>query len=233
MDVAAVIPALNEAASVGEAVRRLRDVGIQRVVVADNGSTDATTDMAAAAGATVVRENRRGYGRACLTALATLWQYPPEVVLFMDADLSDVPEEATLVLAPLLEGRADMVIGSRVLGQRQGLVEDGALTVPQRFGNALSCELLRRIYGAHATDLGPFRAITWSALTALDMRDENFGWTVEMQVKAARAGLRVVEVPVHYKRRRTGESKVSGDLKGSIKAGIKILYTVARHVGPP
>ncbi len=232
MDVAAVIPALNEAASVGEAVRRLRDVGVQRVVVADNGSTDATSDMAAAAGATVVRENRRGYGRACLTALATLWQQPPEVVLFMDADLSDVPEEASLVLAPLVEGRADMVIGSRVLGQRQGLVEDGALTVPQRFGNALSCGLLRRIYGAHATDLGPFRAITWKALTALDMRDENFGWTVEMQVKAARAGLRVVEVPVHYKRRRTGQSKVSGDLKGSIKAGIKILYTVARHAGP-
>jgi glycosyltransferase involved in cell wall biosynthesis len=227
--VAAVIPALNEERTIGEAVTSLREQGVSPVVVADNGSNDGTASVARAAGAWVVTEMRRGYGRACLTALAALAPQPPRAVLFMDGDLSDVADEAPLLYTPVLEDRADLVIGSRVLGMRQGRVEPGALTTPQRFGNALSCTLLKGLYGVDATDLGPFRAVGWEALARLRMEDEDFGWTVEMQVKAARLGLRVVEVPVAYRRRRAGKSKVSGDVKGSVKAGLKILYTVARH----
>ncbi len=225
----AVIPALNEEHSVGQAVLGLLAVGVQRVVVADNGSTDGTARAAREAGATVIPEARQGYGRACLTALAHLHADPPDAVLFMDADLSDVPEEAPLLLGPLQRGQADLVLGSRVLGMAAGLAEKGCLTVPQRFGNALTCRLLRGLYGVHQTDLGPFRAVRWDALQRMDMRDEDFGWTVEMQLKAARLGLRTLEVPVSYRRRRTGRSKISGDVKGSMKAGVKILYTVARH----
>lgn len=229
MRTAAIIPALNEEHSVAQCVQRLVSIGISRVVVADNGSTDGTAQAARSAGATVIPEWRRGYGRACLTALAHLHADPPDTVLFMDADLSDVPEEAVLLLQPIVENRADLVLGSRVLGMERGMAEPGCLTAPQRFGNALTCRLLRGLYGQHATDLGPFRAIRWDALQKLRMEDEDFGWTVEMQLKAARDGLRVMEVPVSYRRRRTGRSKISGDLKGSVKAGVKILYTVARH----
>jgi len=229
MHVDALIPALNEEHSVAAAVERLRALGLRRVVVVDNGSRDATADRARKAGAEVVLEPRRGYGTACLAGLAHLSVDPPDVVLFMDADLSDMPEEARQLLEPITEGAADLVIGSRVLGMRQGRVERGALTPVQRFGNALTCLLLRRLYGTQATDLGPFRAIRWDSLHALVMRDRDFGWTVEMQVKAARDGLRVVEVPVGYQRRRAGVSKVSGNLTGAVKAGAKILYTVAIH----
>lgn len=204
---------------------------VTRVVVCDNGSTDATAEAARAAGADVVFEPRRGYGAACLRALRELAADPPFAVLFVDADLSDDPADAAPLLAPLLEGSADLVIGSRVLGD----AEPGALTPVQRFGNRLAAGLLRRLYGTAATDLGPFRAIRWDALQALGMRDRDFGWTVEMQVKAARRRLRTVEVPVRY-RRRVGRSKISGTIRGSFLAGTKILGTIAadylRH-GPP
>lgn len=204
---------------------------VTRVVVCDNGSTDATADVARAAGAEVVHEPRRGYGAACLRALRELASDPPSVVLFVDADLSDDPSDAASLLAPLLDGTADLAIGSRVLGE----AEPGALTPVQRFGNWLAAGLLRRLYGTGATDLGPFRAIRWDALQALEMRDRDFGWTVEMQVKAARRRLRTVEVPVRY-RRRVGRSKISGTIRGSFLAGTKILGTIAadylRH-GPP
>jgi len=197
---------------------------VRRVVVCDNGSSDGTAEVARSRGAVVVRESRRGYGAACLRALDALRADPPDAVLFLDADGSDDPAEAEALLAPLVSGRADLVIGSRTLGRR----EPGALTLQARFGNALATRLMEWIYGVRWTDLGPFRAVRWEALERLGMRDRDFGWTVEMQVKAARAGLRGVEVPVRY-RRRIGRSKISGTVTGAVRAGAKILATIARE----
>lgn len=222
MTVDAVIPALNEAPSIGLVLRALPPGLIRRVVVCDNGSSDGTREAAEAAGATVVLEPRRGYGAACLKALETVAADPPDAVLFLDADLSDDPAEAADLLEPIANGRADLVIGSRVLGR----AEPGALTPQARFGNWLATRLLRALYGVRWTDLGPFRAIRWDAFVSLRMQDADFGWTVEMQVKAARAGLRGVELPVRY-RRRIGRSKISGTLAGSVRAGAKILGTIA------
>lgn len=225
MIVDAVIPALDEAASIGRVLEALPRGLVRRVVVCDNGSTDGTAGAARAAGARVVVEPRRGYGAACLRAIEELAADPPEAILFLDADLSDDPAEAASLVAPLAAGRADLVIGSRTLGER----EAGALTPQARFGNWLATRLLRLFYGAVWTDLGPFRAIRYSSYRALGMRDRDFGWTVEMQVKAARAGLRGCEVPVRY-RRRIGRSKISGTIGGSIRAGAKILGVIAADV---
>jgi len=227
LSVSIVIPALDEEASVGRVVSGLPREGIDEIVVCDNGSRDRTAEVARAAGATVVAATRRGYGSACLAGLAHLKTRPggpPAIVAFVDADGSDLPEELTLVLAPLRAGRADLVVGSRVLGA----AEPGALTLPQRFGNRLAAFLLRRLYGAKTTDLGPFRAIRWASLERLDMRDPDYGWTVEMQAKALRLGLVTVEVPVTY-RRRIGRSKISGTVRGVVGAGTKILWTLARE----
>jgi glycosyltransferase involved in cell wall biosynthesis len=175
----------------------------------------------------VVRAPRRGYGSACLAGLSHLRGRPggpPGIVAFVDADGSDRPEELPLLLQPLERGEADLVVGSRVLGT----AEPGALTLPQRFGNRLAAFLLRHLHGARTTDLGPFRAIRWAALERLGMRDPDYGWTVEMQVKALRAGLVTVEVPVTY-RRRVGRSKISGTVRGVVGAGTKILWTIARE----
>jgi glycosyltransferase involved in cell wall biosynthesis len=219
----AVIPALDEERSVGAVLDAIPRPPVRRVVVADNGSTDATARIARAHGATVVPEPRRGYGAACLRGLEALADDPPDVVLFLDADGSDDPAQTPALLQPILEGRADLVVGSRVLGES----EPGALTPHARFGNWLATRLLALLYGARYTDLGPFRAIRYDALAALGMKDRDFGWTVEMQVKAARRGLRHVEVPVRY-RRRVGRSKISGTVGGSVRAGVKILATVFR-----
>jgi glycosyltransferase involved in cell wall biosynthesis len=218
----AVIPALDEEAAIGDVLDAIPRPLVRRVVVCDNGSKDRTAEVALAHGAIVVEEPRRGYGAACLRAIRALESDPPDAVLFLDADRSDDPSEAPLVLAPILEGRADLVVGSRVLGER----EPGALTPQARFGNWLATRLIARLYGVRYTDLGPFRAIRWRGLQALRMRDPDFGWTVEMQIKAARAGLKSVEVPVRY-RRRVGRSKISGTVAGSIRAGWKILATIA------
>ncbi len=225
MVVDVVIPALNEERSIGRVVGDIVDSRVRRIVVVDNGSTDQTVAVARHAGAEVLREPRRGYGRACLTALARLHADPPDVVVFLDGDYSDFPEEIPLLLGPIEQG-SDLVIGSRLLGG----AEPGALTPHAVFGNWLSTRLIASIWGVPFTDLGPFRAIRWAALEALDMRDEDFGWTVEMQARAARIGLRCEEVGVRY-RPRIGVSKVSGTVVGSFRAGHKILLTIAREAG--
>ncbi|GJM20976.1 MAG: glycosyl hydrolase [Planctomycetota bacterium] len=219
--VGVVIPALDEQDSIGLVLGDLPWQLLQQVVVADNGSRDATVERARAAGAEVVHAARRGYGSACLAGLAALRDC--DVVAFLDADYSDHPDELPSLLAPLFEGRAELVIGSRALGHS----EPGALLPQQRFGNWLATRLMRALWKIDVSDLGPFRAISREALERLDMCDPDFGWTVEMQVKAAQHNLRVLEVPVSY-RRRIGHSKIAGTLTGTLKAGHKILSTIAK-----
>ena len=197
---------------------------MRRVVVADNGSSDRTAEVARECGAEVVFEGERGYGAACLKALAHLSNDPPEVVVFLDGDYSDHPDELPLVVAPILAGEAELVVGSRAIGRAQR----GALSPQQRVGNAIACRALSALYGAHYTDLGPFRAIRWDALQRIGMEDRNYGWTVEMQIKAAQLGLTHAEVPVSY-RPRIGVSKVSGTVRGSVNAGAKILWLLGRY----
>lgn len=222
---ALIIPALNEAPVIARTLATVPPGLFALVIVADNGSTDDTSGEAIRAGATVVRVPERGYGAACLAALAAL---PPEIdaVVFMQADASENPAEAAALLAPLYDGRADLVLGSRVLGNAL----PGALLPHQRFGNWLATTLIRLLYGHRYTDLGPFRAIRVETLRRLHMQDRNYGWTVEMQIKALRHGLRVLELPVPYGLRAAGENKVSGNLRASIRAGIKIISVVARSV---
>ncbi|MFT7464230.1 MAG: glycosyltransferase involved in cell wall biosynthesis [Pseudohongiellaceae bacterium] len=225
-----VIPALDEERSVGLVLNDLPWELLGRVVVADNGSTDNTAAVAREAGATVVKASRRGYGSACLAGLAELGALAPnDVVVFLDADYSDHPHELPLLLAPILAGRAALVVGSRALGQ----AEPGSMLPQQRFGNALATFLIRLAFGHVYTDLGPFRAITGAALQQISMADPNWGWTVEMQVRVLQEGLAVTEVPVSY-RRRVGRSKIAGTLRGTISAGVKILWTIARlrRLGP-
>ena len=226
-EVAVVIPALNEEQAIAKVVGSLLALEdqrgariIDRVVVCDNGSTDATAETARAAGATVVYQSSPGYGIACLTAIDALPVC--DIVLFVDGDDSCFAGQALPLLEGIVRG-ADLTIGSRVLGQS----ERGALTTTQRFGNWLSAALIRGLWGKQVTDLGPFRAIRRTALAALNMQDKTFGWTVEMQVKAIIAGMKVEEYPVDSKV-RIGTSKISGTLKGSVKAGIGILSMIAR-----
>jgi len=228
MGVAVVIPALNEEASLPLVLRDLPPVG--HVMVVDNGSTDGTADVARAAGATVVLEPQRGYGAACLRGLAAIDEFvaagstPPQVVVFLDADYSDHPERLPELVEPISNGVVEFVLGSRLLGKR----EPGAMPPQSVFGNWLACTLMRLLFGIHYTDLGPFRAIDYERLKLLGMTDRNFGWTVEMQIKAARQGLRILEVPVPY-RCRIGQSKISGTVWGSVRAGWKILYVIGKY----
>jgi len=218
--VALIIPALDEELALGNLLDALPRGVFARVIVADNGSTDRTAAVARAHGAEVVSEPRRGYGRACLAGLAALDE-TTEIVAFMDADGSDVPEEARQLVGPIAAGEADLVIGSRALGE----AEPGSLRLAQRWGNRIAVGLMAVLYGYRYTDLGPFRAIRRASLEKLGMRDTDFGWTVEMQVKALLRGLRVQEVPVSY-RRRSGRSKISGTVSGTVRAGTKILWTI-------
>lgn len=226
--VAVIIPALNEAASVPLVLDDLPPVGL--VIVVDNRSTDNTAELAKQRGAQVVFEPRRGYGTACLAGLDALAyrirndRLEPRVVVFLDADYSDHPEELPSLADPILAGDFDFVLGSRTTGNR----EAGAMPPQSLYGNRLACFLMRWLFGVRYTDLGPFRAIRVSSLAKLNMQDRDFGWTVEMQIKAARAGLRIKEVPVSY-RRRIGTSKISGTITGTFKAGYKILYTIGRY----
>ncbi|MBI3681110.1 MAG: glycosyltransferase family 2 protein [Acidobacteria bacterium] len=220
---ALIVPALNEEDVIGTMLSRLPEALFEVVIVADNGSTDRTAEIARRHGALVVHEPERGYGAACLKAIAAL---PADcrIVVFMQADASEDATEAVRLLAPIQEGRADLVLGSRRLGQ----AEAGALLRHQEAGNRVACTLIRWLYGFRYTDLGPFRAIRADALVRLGLRDRNYGWTVEMQVRALQAGLRVLEVPVSSKKRQAGVNKVSGGVGSSIQAGVKILWTIVR-----
>ncbi len=221
-----IIPAFNEENSVGKVVRDVPADLVQEVIVVNNNSNDQTVVEATRAGATVLDEPIPGYGRACLRGIAyAKARLPrPDIVVFLDADYSDYPAEMSLLIEPILTQGVDLVIGSRVLGNRQR----GSMTPQQVFGNWLATRMLRGLYGVRYTDLGPFRAIRFEALLAINMRDTTYGWTVEMQAKAAKLGLRAVEVPVTY-RRRIGFSKISGTVKGTVLAGYKIITTIFRY----
>lgn len=223
-----IIPAFNEENSVGKVVQSLPGEILQEVIVVDNNSDDLTEQRASNAGATVLREQLQGYGSACLKAMDYIAGKPseaqPDYVVFIDADYSDFPEQLPQLVEQLEKG-CDLAIGSRALGNR----ERGAMLPQQVFGNWLATRLIRLLYGVKFTDLGPFRAIRYDKLLALEMNDQNYGWTVEMQVKAARQKLQCCEIPVKY-RKRIGKSKVTGTVKGTLGAGFKILYTIFKYL---
>jgi len=229
MIIDAIIPALDEEEALPGVLRELAATAVRQVVVVDNGSRDRTVEVARAGGAEVVAEAQRGYGAACLRGIAACRAHtpPPDVLVFLDADASSDPAEVARLVAPIAAGAADFVIGSRTLPG--ATVERGSLSPPQRGGNLVAAFMIRALYGVRASDLGPFRAIRFDALDRLDMRDRDWGWTAEMQVKAIRRGLRTVEVPASWRRRRGGKSKISGTVKGVIGAGYKILTTIGRH----
>ncbi len=220
-----IIPALNEENSIAKVIQEIPGV-VNEIVVVDNGSDDNTFQNAKNAGATVLSENRKGYGWACLKGMEYLKKQgpAPEIVVFLDGDYSDYPSELTQVVAPIINNGMDMVIGSRALGRR----ENGSMTTPQIFGNWLATTLIRMFYGVKFTDLGPFRAIKYDSLMSLGMEDKTYGWTVEMQIKAAKKKLKSCEVAVNY-RKRVGVSKVSGTVKGTIMAGYKILWLIFKY----
>ncbi|MEM9991177.1 MAG: glycosyltransferase family 2 protein [Bacteroidota bacterium] len=227
--VAVIIPAYNEEKSIGSVLRDIPSNWVQEVIVCNNASTDQTAAVATAQGATVLTETQKGYGSACLKGIQYLAQKPlqqqPDIVVFLDGDYSDHPEELPNLLHPILHDKMDLVIGSRA----QGNMERGAMQPQQIFGNWLATTLIRWLYNYHFTDLGPFRAVRWQTLLDMQMEDKDFGWTVEMQVRAAKMGVNCTEVPVTY-RRRVGVSKISGTVRGTFLAGYKILWTIFKLV---
>jgi glycosyltransferase involved in cell wall biosynthesis len=220
-----IIPAYNEQDSIAKVITEIPTV-VSEIIVVNNNSTDNTVGVAKKAGATVLTENRKGYGYACLKGLdyVASQNEKPDIIVFLDGDYSDYPEELTKIIAPILEQNIDLVIGARVPELR----ERDAVTPQQIFGNWLACSLMKLFFKANYTDLGPFRAIKYDKLLNLNMTDKTYGWTVEMQLKALKQKLSYTEVPVHYKK-RIGVSKVSGTIKGSIFAGIKILTWIFKY----
>lgn len=222
-----IIPAFNESTSVGKVIRDIPEDLVNEIIVVNNGSTDDTAMVAEDEGATVLTENRKGYGYACLKGIDYLKTKAQnrDIIVFIDGDYSDFPSETGKLIAPLTDHGFDLVIGSRALGNRQ----KGAMLPQQIAGNWLATNLMKILYHSNFTDLGPFRAITWEALMKIDMQDKTFGWTVEMQVKAAKLKLNCTEVAVSY-RKRIGISKVSGTIKGTFLAGYKILTTIFKNL---
>jgi glycosyltransferase involved in cell wall biosynthesis len=218
--VVVIIPAFNEEESIPKVIKDIPSF-INEIIVANNGSTDNTAELAAKLGATVVTENERGYGAACLKAIDYIKNNNYDIVVFLDGDYSDYPDEMALVVEPIIKDDYDLVIGSRMIGKR----EKGAMLPQAVFGNWLAAFLIKLFWNYRFTDLGPFRAIKYSSLQKLNMQDRNFGWTVEMQIKAAKQKMKCIEVPVSY-RKRIGESKVTGTIKGTVKASAKILYLI-------
>lgn len=221
-----IIPAYNEENSIAKVINDIPEGLVDEVIVVNNNSSDATDINAQNAGATVLHEVRTGYGYACLKGIEYIkeLQPAPDIVVFIDADYSDLPEEMPLLLQPIISNEMDMVIGSRALGKK----EKGSMTLQQIFGNWLATRLLKSIYGVQYTDLGPFRAIRYDKLLEIDMQDTTYGWTVEMQLKAAKLKMKIMEVPVSY-RKRIGFSKISGTLKGAVLAGYKIIATIFKY----
>lgn len=215
-----IIPAYNEELSLPKVIKDIPNF-VDEIVVINNGSTDSTVMVAEKAGATVLTELEKGYGAACLKAVSYIADKNFDIVVFLDGDYSDHPEEMNLIVAPIIDNDYDMVIGSRMIGKR----EKGAMLPQAIFGNWLASFLIKLFWKYNFTDLGPFRAIKYSSLIKLSMQDRNFGWTVEMQIKAAKQRLKTIEVPVSY-RKRIGQSKVTGTIKGSINASVKILYLI-------
>jgi glycosyltransferase involved in cell wall biosynthesis len=224
--VAALIPALNEEAALPGVLEGLRAAGVERIVVADNGSTDGTVRVAEAGGAAVVLEPERGYGAACLAGIRHLAADPPEILVFLDGDQSDDPAALDRILAPIRAGRADLVLGVRTGPDSGG---SGAVPLHARLGNAFVLAGIRLVHGARYRDLGPFRAIRFTTLQSLRMDDRNWGWTVQMQLRAHRMQVPTEEVEVPHRPRAAGRSKVSGSLSGSVRAGAKMILTVLRE----
>ena len=220
-----IIPAYNEARSIGKVIEDIPEI-VTEVIVVNNNSSDTTSEVAKTAGATVLSEENRGYGSACLKGMAYISEkdIKPDIIVFLDGDYSDYPEELTKLVAPIIEEDIDFVIGAR----SKRLRESGSMTFPQRFGNWLATSLMKLFFRSTYTDLGPFRAIKYQKLLALEMEDKTYGWTVEMQLKALKRKYSYVEVPVRY-RNRIGVSKVSGTVKGAIFAGIKILSWIFKY----
>ena len=223
LKISVIIPALNEEESIGQVLNDIPGEIVEEVIVVDNGSNDDTVTVANSLGARVIREPLKGYGAACLKGISMLKQ-DTDIVVFLDADYSDYPQDLHTVVKPIVTGKAEMVIGSRMSGTR----EKGALLPQAVFGNKLATFLIRLFWGFKYTDLGPFRAIKYKDLLDLNMMDKNFGWTVEMQIKALKKGLRIVEVPVRY-RKRIGKSKITGTFSGTVRAGVKIIYTIFKY----
>lgn len=219
-----IIPAYNEEQAIGKVIRDIPQETVEHIIVVNNNSSDRTAEVASEAGAIVAHEKRKGYGWACLKGIEKCKILKADLIIFMDGDYSDYPEEIPKVIAPILENGKDLVIGSRVKGNR----EKGSLTPQQIFGNWLATKLIRLFYGGVYTDLGPFRAIKMSALEKLNMSDKTYGWTIEMQIKAVKNKMKYCEVSVNYKK-RIGVSKVSGTLKGTLFAGIKIIFAVFKY----
>jgi glycosyltransferase involved in cell wall biosynthesis len=222
MNVDVIIPALNEAGNIGDLVREVLTHPVHQVIVVDNHSTDGTAELARGAGARVITESRSGYGYACAVGVAAS---NADVLVFLDGDFSFLPSEMPRLLAPIEEDRADLVLGSRELGQ----IEPGSMPFQQRFGNALITWLTRGLYRLPLTDLGPYRAVRRDLVSSLDMHEMTYGWHTEMIVKAARRHTRIIEVPVSYRSRRTGQSKVSGTMRGTLLAGYRLLSVTLRY----